>query len=65
MITLTVDPARFENPVHRGLRTLEELRARGVPAIGVLFVEGVESGTLSISAPDLGSGEITYSWTDN
>jgi hypothetical protein len=60
--SITVDPTQFDNPVLRGLKTLERLRAAGVPVIGVLWPEGVEYGHLELSEPDLGSGEVTYTW---
>ncbi|MEO6364028.1 MAG: hypothetical protein ABIO71_12420 [Caldimonas sp.] len=66
MKTLTLDPMALAiNPVHRFLALLRRLRDEGIPAFGSIALEGVTSGTLSITAPDLLTGEVTYSWTDN
>lgn len=64
MIQIQVDPTQFDNPILRGIKTLERLRAAGVPACGVLYPEGVECGTLTMSEPDLGNGEVTYTWNE-
>jgi len=61
-VTITVDPSRFENPIHRGMDALRQLKERGVPVIGCLFPESVEHGTLTIGSADLVSGEVSYSW---
>ena len=63
-VTVSVDPTRFDNPVHLGLRTLRNLRDAGVPVIGVLWPVGVESGLLTIGEPDLVTGVIEYRWTE-
>lgn len=64
MITLRVDPDSLHaNPVHRALRLIRTLRSEGIPAFGAIALEGVESGTLSISAPDLATGEVLYAWS--
>ena len=66
MITLRVDPeALHANPVHRALQFIRALRNEGIPAFGAIALEGVESGTLSITAPDLATGEVLYAWTEN
>lgn len=63
MRTVTLDPmALHANPVHRFLQLVKRLRDEGIPATGAIALEGVEYGTLSISAPDLISGEVTYRW---
>jgi len=65
VISLTLDPTKLSNqPVHRGIALLARLRERGIPASGVLSVEGVDYGTLSISSPDLCTGEVLYIWVD-
>jgi hypothetical protein len=56
------DLTRFENAVHRGLHVLNRLRDGGIPVNGVLFIEGVDSGMLEISADDLTCEQI-YRWT--
>lgn len=62
--TLTVDPqAVHANPVHRALTLMRLLRSEGIPVFGAIALEGVESGTLHITAPDIVTGEVTYSWT--
>ena len=61
--TLVVDPTTLHaNPVHRALTLIRRLRDEGIPAFGAIALEGVTSGVLSITAPDLVSGEVTYSW---
>ncbi len=63
MINLTLDTTRLsDNPVHRGMNVLDQMRRAGIPATGVLYPEGVESGVLSISAPDLCTGEVLVTW---
>lgn len=64
MITLTLDTTNLDNVVHRGMTVLQRLQKAGVPAVGVLGVETVERGVLMVSAPDIASGEITYTWKD-
>lgn len=64
-ISLVVDPATLhENPVHRALVLIKRLRAVGIPAVGAIALENVEHGELTITAPDLLTGEVRYSWTD-
>ncbi len=65
MITTTIDPLRFDNPVNQGLYVLAKLRHSGIPASGVLGVTGVAIGTLTLSAPDLADGSITYTWKED
>lgn len=63
--TVRVDPEKLHpNPVHRWLAVKKHLLDSGIPVVGSIAIEGVESGTLSISAPDLATGEVTYSWND-
>ncbi len=65
MKTITIDPATLHpNPVHRAMALIKELRDAGIPAVGAIALENVEYGTLSITAPDLVTGEVVYSWTD-
>ncbi len=65
MKSVTLDPqALHANPVHRFLALVRRLRDEGIPAVGSIALEGVETGTLSITSPDLLTGEVTYSWTD-
>jgi hypothetical protein len=61
--TVTLDPqALHANPVHRFLALKKVLRDEGIPAFGAIALEGVESGVISITAPDILTGEVTYSW---
>lgn len=64
MIIVTVDPTRFENPIHQGMHVLAKLRERGVPVVGELYPAGVARGTLAVAAPDL-AGEVAYCWQDD
>lgn len=64
MKVVTIKPPIFENAVHRGMRVLAELQRAGIPAFGVLFVEGVTHGMLKIDAPDIETGEVTYAWNE-
>lgn len=65
MISLTLDTSGLDNVVHRGMVVLQRLQRAGIPAMGVLNLETVARGTLSISAPDIATGEITYTWKDD
>jgi hypothetical protein len=61
--TVTLDPQTLHaNPVHRFLALVKRLRDEGIPAFGAIAFEGVESGVISITAPDILTGEVTYSW---
>lgn len=63
--TLVVDPATLHaNPVHRAMALIKRLRDEGIPAVGAIALENVEHGALTITAPDLATGEVLYSWTD-
>lgn len=62
--SISIDPNRFDNPVHQGMYVLQALQQAGVPATGVLYVAGVESGVLTISAPDLTDGLVAYEWSE-
>lgn len=65
MKSVTLDPQTLHaNPVHRALHLIKVLHDEGIPAFGAIALEGVESGTLHITAPDICTGEVTYSWTD-
>ena len=55
---------RFGNEVHAGMHVLKALREAGVPAVGVLYVQGVESGVLSIEFEDLAMDEWVYRWRE-
>lgn len=64
--TVVVDfDALHANPVHRALRLIKLLRDEGIPAFGAIALEGVESGVLSITAADLATGKVTYSWAES
>lgn len=65
MIALTLDTSNLNAVVHRSMTVLQRLQKAGIPAVGVLSVETVERGTLTISAPDVATGEITYTWKDD
>ena len=53
---------RFGNDVHAGIHVLRTLRDAGVPAVGVLYVQGVERGVLEIEFDDLAMDEWVYRW---
>ena len=61
-LTIRLDLSRLENPIHRGMNLVAEMRKAGIPAIGELWPEGVESGTLEIDAVDLDTGETEIRW---
>jgi hypothetical protein len=62
--SVLVDPeALHVNPVLRFMALKKLLADEGIPVYGSIAVEGVTSGTLSIGAPDLLTGEVLYSWT--
>lgn len=50
-----------DNQLHWGMRVLKELRAAGVPMIGDLFPQSVETGVLQIET-DAIDGQIIYTW---
>ncbi len=63
MIKLTIDTTRLpDNVVHRGMSVLAQMQAAGIPAVGVLFFENVESGVLTLGSPDLCTGEVAVTW---
>jgi hypothetical protein len=63
--TVEIDVEQLHaNPVHRALRLIKVLRDAGIPAFGAIALEGVESGVLSIAAPDLATGKVVYSWVE-
>lgn len=62
VIKVTQDLSRFDNPIHRGMNALALLQQAGVPVIGTIYPEAVESGTLAVSAPDLADGTVVWSW---
>lgn len=62
VITLALDPHRFDNAVHSSMHVLNALISAGIPALGVLGVTCVAHGVLTISAPDLDDGRVTYTW---
>jgi hypothetical protein len=64
VINVTQDLSRFENPIHRGMNALALLKQSGVPVIGVVYPEAVEWGSLTVSAPDLVDGTVTWSWSE-
>ncbi len=54
-------PAKFaDNDVQFGQIVLERLRAAGVPAVGNIFLRGVESGRLEMECDDLASDDWIY-----
>lgn len=56
-------PKQFEdNDVQFGQLVLDRLRAKGVPAIGKIFLRGVESGRLEMECDDLASDDYIYRW---
>jgi len=52
------------NPVHRMMGLVKALQEEGIPAFGVISLEGVESGTLSMTAPDLATGKTIFTWDE-
>jgi len=54
---------KFDNPVTRGMHILNALRGAGVPVVGTLWPEGVESGSLSVDLDDLAFDGRVYKWT--
>ncbi len=63
MKSVTIAPGDLhKNPVLRELSIIKLLKDAGIPAFGSVCLEGVESGTLHIEAPDLLTGEVRYSW---
>lgn len=66
MIEVRIPEAKLQsfngNEVHAGLHTLQVLRNAGIPAVGVLFVQGVERGILEIELEDLAVDEWVYRW---
>lgn len=62
-IPRNVVPRQFEdNDVQFGQIVLERLRAAGVPAIGHVFLRGVETGRLEMECDDLASDDYIYRW---
>lgn len=64
MLEVRIDTAtlvRLGNEIHAGMHVLRKLREAGVPATGVLFPTGVESGVLSMH-DDVTFGETVYTW---
>lgn len=55
---------RFGNEVHAGMHVLKTLREAGVPVVGVLYPQGVESGVLEIERDDLALDEWVYRWRE-
>ena len=53
---------RFGNEVHAGMHVLATLRDAGIPAVGVLYVQGVKAGKLEIEFDDLAMDEWVYRW---
>jgi hypothetical protein len=46
-----------------GVFILKELKSLGVPVVGALWPQHVESGTLTVEAPDLADGRVRWTWT--
>lgn len=54
-------PAKFEdNDIQFGQIVLDKLRAAGVPAIGQVFLRGVETGRLEMECDDLASDDYIF-----
>lgn len=65
MISVTLDPdALAVNPVHKFMALKKRLQDEGIPVFGSIALEGIETGELTITAPDLATGEVTYSWVE-
>ena len=62
MITLSVDLSRFDSPIHRDMNLIAQLKNAGIPVIGDIWPEGVESGYLCVYPADLDTGETRYDW---
>jgi hypothetical protein len=58
MIRVSV-PTTFQQQVHQGILTVKELRAAGIPIVGVLWPEYVVQGTLTVTRADK---ETVYEW---
>jgi len=58
-----VDPTKWEHPIMYGVFILKELKSLGVPGVGALWPQHVESGTLTVEAPDLADGRVRWTWT--
>jgi acetyl esterase/lipase len=58
-ITVSIE-SKFIQPVHQGIATLKALKDAGVPVVGVLWPEGVQHGTLSVTTV---AGCPQYTWT--
>lgn len=59
-ITKTILPSPSSNPIHAGTNALNQLRAAGMPIVGVLWPVRAENGTLTVST-DAGGG-LVYEW---
>ena len=55
---------RFGNEIHAGMHVLKALQDAGIPAVGVLYVQGVENGVLEIERDDLAMDEWVYRWRE-
>lgn len=65
-ITMTADEIkRFDQPVHYGMKLLEKLRKRGVPAIGSIALIGVETGAITMSTAPNGDRLYVYTAPDD
>jgi hypothetical protein len=51
--------SRIDQPVHQGIRVLEELRAAGIPMVGVLWPMHAVHGQLAVQIKD---GATVYEW---
>lgn len=62
-ITFTADPDLYNRqPILVGAHLIRRMRELGVPVVGDLWPICVESGVLSVTAPDLSTGEVTWRW---
>jgi hypothetical protein len=66
-ITLRVDleaVKKLQNEVLANIKTVEKMRAAGIPVIGKLVLSGITHGTLTHRVEeDLDGDVLVYSWT--
>lgn len=61
VIMTAEEQRRFDQPVHYGMKLLEKLRKRGIPALGSIALIGVASGSITMrTAPN---GDRVYDYT--
>ncbi len=54
---------RFDHEVHIANWVMSQLKAAGVPMVGVLFPR-VESGTLTVTYDEFDTGDWIYRWRE-